>query len=75
MMFSIFYPQIKTDNAENPLFPKKMKWILMHEFVTKFHNFTMKRFLRFLLFRDKKVKLSGSPKTFLCIKTSEKNDN
>ena len=30
----------------NSLFPKKMKWIIMHEFVTKFYNFTMKRFLR-----------------------------
>ena len=39
-------PQIKTDNAENSLFPKKMKWIIMHEFVKKFYNFTMKRFLR-----------------------------
>ena len=27
------------------------------------------------LFGDKKVKLSGSPKAFLYIKTSEKNDN
>ena len=45
----------------------------MHEFVTKFYNFTMKD--SHDLFRDEKVKLSGSPKTFLYIKTSEKNDN
>ena len=27
-------------------FLKKIKLIIMHEFVTKFYNFTMKRFLR-----------------------------
>ena len=27
-------------------FLKKMKWIIVHEFVAKFYNFTMKRFLR-----------------------------
>ena len=57
----------------NSLFPKKMKWIMMHEFVTSFIILQWKD--SYDLFGDKKVKLSGSPKTFLCIKTYKKNDN
>ena len=54
-------------------FLKKMKWIIMHEFVTSFIILQWKD--SYDLIGDWKVKLSGSPKTFLCIKTSEKNDN
>ena len=46
---------------------------MMHEFVTSFIILQWKD--SYDLFGDKKVKLSGSPKTFLCIKTYKKNDN
>ena len=45
----------------------------MNEFVTSFIILQGKD--SYDLFGDEKVELSGSPKTFLCIKTSEKNDN
>ena len=63
----------KSIMQRNSLFPKKLKWIMLYEFVTSFIILQWKD--SYDLIGDRKVKLSGSPKTFLCIKTSEKNDN
>ena len=46
---------------------------MLYEFVTSFIILQWKD--SYDLIGDGKVKLSVSPKTFLCIKTSEKNDN
>ena len=39
-------PQIKIDKAENSLFPKKIKYIMINNYYKRFTNFIMKRFLR-----------------------------
>ena len=41
-------PQIKIDNAENSLFPKKNEMYNDKELLQRFTNFIMKRFLRFI---------------------------